>query len=153
MGSAGRAAVWLAAAVLALAWLAAPREGAAYQPPGPRGGYADEVFFYQTTDLLLAYSATSNTWYPLALEGQELIRGAKFSGQVIVVATTVRILGFSSLTNRWREVEAIPNEEFLEVFARDNVGVVRTSKRVLGFSALTGDWSQLSLDYTGGGGY
>ena len=112
-----------------------------------------EVFFFSTTDLMLAYSATANAWYPLNLEASEMIRGGDFSGRVVVVATTERILGFSSQTNAWACLEAIPNEEFLLVEARDEVGVVITSKRSLGFSAATGEWAETDLNYKRGGGY
>lgn len=112
-----------------------------------------QVFFFSTTNLLLAYSATANAWYPLSLQGPELVRGAQFSGRVVVVATSERILGFSSVTNRWAEMAAIPNEEFLQVDARDDVGWVITSLRSLGFSAFTGDWAEEELFYERGGGY
>jgi hypothetical protein len=123
------------------------------RPSADKIGIYTEVYYYSTTDLLLAYSVTSNAWYPVSLLGGELIRGASFAGRIIVVATDKRILGFSSLFNEWVLVETLPTEEILQVFAQNDLGIVRTSKRSLGFSAYTNDWSELDLRYEPGGGY
>jgi hypothetical protein len=134
------------AAILAVIFALAP-------PARADNRVANDVFLYSTPDVIIVYSATANTWYPIPFEGSELLRGETFSGRVAVVATSQRILGFSSLTNTWAIIPAIPNEEFLQVSARDDVGVIVTSKRTLGFSAFQGNWSEMNLDYTEQGGY